>query len=256
MVQKLGNMSNGRRFSLGTTTLSVVVLLLFIGVLLIPLFQPNLGVYVTLVAIGLALALQKYVASFAGHFVLRLSRLFSEGDRIRIGGYKGDVRHIGLLHFVLDEVGEGEKSGGELTGRVVHVPNHVVLEQPVLNFSQDFSVRGRFVCCEYMFDEARIPLPSGMGVREGCDLLAGILREEDSHYIEEARIAFGKDTPNFLPEVEQSPRVMVFADTGHTWLVGRFVAPVRGRNALRSLITQRFLEAAEKKAPQPVGTPA
>jgi len=228
-----------------TTLVSIIILLFFVGVLVMPLLQPSLGVYVSLVGVGLAFALQKYVASFVGHFVLRLSRLFSVGDRIRIGNIKGDVRHIGLLHFVLDEVGEGEKSGGELTG----------LEQPVLNFSQDFSVGGRFVSCEYMFDEARIPLPSGMSVKGACDLLGRILREEDSRYVEEAKVFFGKDIPNFLPEVEQSPRVMVFADSGHIWLVGRFVAPVRGRNALRSLVTQRFLEAAEtEKTPQPAAT--
>ncbi|MDO8491389.1 MAG: mechanosensitive ion channel [Dehalococcoidia bacterium] len=244
-------MNQRRKPLIGTTVLSIIVLLFFIGMLLIPLFQPSLGQYLTLAAIGLALALQKYVASFAGHFVLRLSRLFKVGDRIRIGNVKGDVRHIGLLHFVLDEVGEGEKSGGELTGRVVHVPNHIVLEQPVLNFSQDFSVGGRFVSCEYVFDEARIPLPEGMSVKAACDLLGRILREEDAQYIDEAKIVFGRDIPNFLPEVEQSPRVMVFADTGHTWLVGRFVAPVRGRNVLRSVVTQRFLEAAERQTVVP-----
>ncbi len=242
---------------LGTAFMSALIILFFLGVLVLPLFQPGLGVYVSVVAVGLAFALQKYVASFIGHFVLRASRLFSVGDRIRIGNIKGDVRYLGLLHFILDEVGEGEKSGGELTGRVVHVPNHIVLEQPVLNFSQDFSVGGRFVSCEYIFDEARIPLPSGMSVKNACDLMGRILREEDAQYVEQAKVFFGRDIPNFLPEVEQSPRVMVFADSGHTWLVGRFVAPVRGRNALRSLITQRFLEAAETEAArQPVGSPS
>lgn len=229
------------------TLISLAVVALTIGILLIPLFQPNLAVYVTVVALGLAVALQKYVASFAGYFVLRASRLFGVGDRIRISNLniKGDVRHIGLLHFILDEVGEGEKSGGELTGRVLHIPNHVVLDQPVLNFSQNFTARGQFIRCDYMFDEVRLPLPGGVPLGWGRKLLEEILRQEDHTYVEKVAELTGKDSPSFIEEARHSPRVMVFTDTTNTWLVGRFVAPVRGRNDLKSVITGRFLEAIE-----------
>lgn len=226
-----------------------LLLALALALLLVPLFKPTLGVYVIIVAIGVSVALQKYVASFAGYFVLRLSRLFDVGDRIRIGNIniKGDVRYIGLLHFVLDEVGEGEKFGGELTGRILHIPNHIVLDQPVLNFSQDFSVRGRFISCQYMFDELRIPLQSGINLEKARKLLEDIIRQEDSVVLQQAKKVFSKDLPNFLEEAEQSPRIMVFIDAQHTWLVGKFVAPVRGRNDLKSTITTQFLEALERE---------
>lgn len=61
------------------------------------------------------------------------------GDRIRIGNTKDDVRHVGLLHTTLEEVGEDEKLGGELTGRLLYVPNLIILDQPVLNYSKDYS---------------------------------------------------------------------------------------------------------------------
>jgi small-conductance mechanosensitive channel len=235
-----------RKNSLGTTIVSVCVLLLVAGILIAPLFHPNMSMYVIIVALGFALALQKYVASFAGFFVLRISKLFAVGDRIRMGqlNIKGDVRRIGLLHFVLDEVGEGDKSGGELTGRVLHIPNHVVLDQPVLNFSQDFTADGKFIACEYVFDEVRIPLPQGMSLPAARRSLEQILSQEDHIFIEKAKNSFGKDSPNFLHEANQSPRVMVFVDGAYTWLVGRFVAPVRLRNGLRSAITVKFLEGA------------
>jgi len=233
-----------RKGSLRTAIVSVGVLLVAAAVLIAPLFRPNMSVYVIIVALGFAVALQKYVASFAGYFVLRISKLFAVGDRIRMGqlNIKGDVRHIGLLHFVLDEVGEGDKSGGELTGRVLHVPNHVVLDQPVLNFSQDFTVEGKFIACDYVFDEVRIPLPQGVTLPAARKYLEQIMAEEDLVHIEEAKAAYGKDRPNFLYEANHSPRVRVFADGACTWLVGRFVAPVRLRNDLRSAITIRFLE--------------
>ncbi|MBM3131729.1 MAG: mechanosensitive ion channel [Chloroflexi bacterium] len=225
----------------------IAVLVFVIALLIVPLFRPSLGVYVTVVVVGFAVVLQKYVASFAGYFVLRTSKLFEVGHRIRLGTIKGDVRQIGLLHFALDEVGEGEHSGGELTGRVIHIPNHVILDQPVLNFSQDFSSQGELFRCEYLFDEVRLPMPDGIPLVKARGLLGQILREEDTIYIEKAREFFGPDRPNFLEEAAHSPRVMVFVDDKKAWLVGRFVAPVRGRNELRSIITTRFLEAAEKE---------
>jgi small-conductance mechanosensitive channel len=231
-------------------TTAIIVSLIFlalVAVLIMPLFKPNMAVYVTVVALSLAVTLQKYVASFAGYFVLRTSKLFRVGDRIRIGnlGIKGDVRHIGFLHFTLDEVGEGEKSGGEVTGRLLHVPNHIVLDQHVLNFSQDFTSEGKFIYCNYVFDEVRIPLPKGATVKRARTVLESILQEEDRPYLKEAKHSFGNDSPNFVDEASNNPRVMMFTDSSGIWLIGRFVSPVRGRNNLRSLITTRFLEAME-----------
>ena len=230
---------------LGSKMTAIIILVFSFGVLLLPIFEPDLGVYLSVAAVGFAVALQKYVASFAGYFVLRLSRLFNLGDRIRIGNIKGDVRHVGLLHFILDEVGEGDKFGGELTGRIIHIPNHIILDQPVLNFSRNFSVRGQMLLCDYMFDEVSIPLPAGVKTEPARNTLESILREEDRSFVEGARAMYGEDRPNFLEEVGHSPRVMVFMDAQHVWLVGKYVAPVRGRNDFKSRITVRFLRELE-----------
>ena len=64
----------------------------------------NLAIYISIIAIGLALALQKYVASYFGYFIIVFSNMLHEGDRIRIDRYKGDVRHIGIFYLTLDEV--------------------------------------------------------------------------------------------------------------------------------------------------------
>jgi len=91
----------------------MLVSTLIIGVIafivVIPFFNPALSIYVSVLAIGMSLALQKYIASFAGYFVIRSSNIFDVGDRIRIGSMKGDVKHVGLFHVILDEVGEDEK---------------------------------------------------------------------------------------------------------------------------------------------------
>jgi small-conductance mechanosensitive channel len=70
---------------------------------------PDMAVAVPILAVGLGVALQKYIVSFFGCFVINFPRIYGPGDRIRIGGIKGDVRRIGLIHTTLEEMGEDEK---------------------------------------------------------------------------------------------------------------------------------------------------
>ncbi len=140
------------------------------GVVAAVVVYPDMAVAVPILAVGLAVALQKYTASFFGYFVINFSRIYAPGDRIRIGNIKGDVRWVGLIHTILEEVGEDEKLGGELTGRILHVPNLVILDQPVLNYSKDYSVHQKAITSDYMFDEVRIPLTTDSNVGKASQI--------------------------------------------------------------------------------------
>jgi small-conductance mechanosensitive channel len=164
------------------------------------------------------------------------------GDRIRIANVKGDVRRVGLLHTTLEEVGEDEKLGGELTGRLLHVPNMLVLDQPVLNYSKDYSVHSEAISSDYMFDEVRIPLTTDSNVEKASKLLEGILKSQDEIYLREAGRVFQNGYPQFLNEATNSPRVLIHIEPEHVWIKGKFVAPLRGRNDLRSWILLQFLK--------------
>ncbi len=87
---------------------------------------------------------------------------------------------MGLIHTTLEEVGEDEKLGGELTGRILHVPNLVILDQPVLNYSKDYTVHEKAITSDYMFDEVRIPLTTDSNVARASQVLESILRSEGS----------------------------------------------------------------------------
>ncbi len=225
----------------------LIVSSLMVGVMafivVIPFFNPALSIYVSVLAIGLSLALQKYLASFAGYFVIKASSIFDVGDRIRIGTViKGDVKHIGLFHVILDEVGEDEKMGGELTGRIVHVPNLVVLDQPVLNFSKDYSIKEKLISCGYIFDEIRLPLTPGSDVKKAVDILEELLQVENHAIMKDARAAFTDGLPNFIRDLENGPRIIVHVEEKVVWIKGRFVTPVTERNVLKTRITMAFLE--------------
>ena len=214
------------------------------GVVAAVVVYPNMAVAVPILAVGLAVALQKYTASFFGYFVINFSRIYAPGDRIRIGNIKGDVRWVGLIHTILEEVGEDEKLGGELTGRILHVPNLVILDQPVLNYSKDYSVHQKAITSDYMFDEVRIPLTTDSNVGKASQFLESILKAEEEMHLKEAREMFQNGYPKFLNEAAGGPRILVHVEPQHIWINGKFVAPIRGRNQLRSRILVQFLERA------------
>ena len=209
---------------------------------------PQLAIYIPVIAIGLALALQKQIANFFGYFSITFSRIYGRGDRIRIGDTKGDVQRVGLIHTILEEVGEGDKLGGELTGRLIHMPNLLVLDQPVLNYSQDYSVTRKRIYSDYIFDEVRIALSSGSDVQAAIKLLDDIVKSEDAVHITEARRIFGDEYPNFLDEATHKDRILIHVEPQHIWVKGKFVVPFQERNQLRSRILLRFLEAINKTA--------
>jgi small-conductance mechanosensitive channel len=223
----------------------MVVVCLIGGIVAAVIKFPSMAIAVPILAAGLAVALQKYTASFFGYFVINFSRIYVPGDRIRIGNIKGDVRWVGLIHTTLEEVGEDEKLGGELTGRILHVPNLVILDQPVLNYSKDYSVHQKAITSDYMFDEVRIPLTSDSNMNKACQLLEGILKAEEAVYLNTAREMFQNGYPKFLNEAMSGPRILVHVEPYRIWINGKFVAPIRDRNQLRSRILMQFIECTK-----------
>jgi len=76
---------------------------------------------------GIAFALQEVIASVAGWVVVSLGSLYKPGDRVQLGGIKGDVIDISILRTTLMEVGEWV-AGDLYTGRVVRVGNSFVFK--------------------------------------------------------------------------------------------------------------------------------
>ena len=109
-----------------------------------------------LVSAGLAFALQKVVTSLAGYFVIIRGEVFSIGERITMGGVRGDVIALDFLKTTILEMGDPELQGTgiwvqgrQYTGRVVTVTNDKIFEEPVYNSTRDFP---------FLWEEIRIPV--------------------------------------------------------------------------------------------------
>lgn len=116
----------------GTTVFLVTIAFIWIDA-----FQ-NLPTYLGLVSAGIAIALADVLKNMAGWIFILSRRPFQVGDRIEVTGLKGDVVDIRLFRFTLMEV-QGWVEAEQSTGRLVHVPNGVVFNQAVANYTEGFA---------------------------------------------------------------------------------------------------------------------
>lgn len=140
---------------LGTAILQII------GVMSIWFDEPaRLATFLGLFSAGLAFALQRVVTALAAYFVLLRGKTFNVGERIKMGGVRGDVISLGFIQTTIMEMGEPPSVQSEdpgmwvqarqYTGRIVTVTNDKIFENPVYNYSRDFP---------YIWEELRIGVP-------------------------------------------------------------------------------------------------
>jgi small-conductance mechanosensitive channel len=98
-----------------------------------------LGVLFSLGVVGFVVtfALQQPLFSLVGWFYLVTVRPYSVGDRVVVDGVTGDVVSVDLFVTTVWEVNGDLVSSNQPSGRVVTVPNSVVLSSGVTTFGDD-----------------------------------------------------------------------------------------------------------------------
>ncbi len=101
-----------------------------------------------LVSAGLAFALQKVITSIAGYFVILRGKNFTVGDRISMGGVRGDVIGLGFIQTTIMEMGQPPAvqsadpamwiKSRQFTGRIVSVANNKIFDDPIFNYTRNF----------------------------------------------------------------------------------------------------------------------
>lgn len=112
----------------------------FLFVLLVIWFGNATGwaAYLGLLSAGLAIALQDPVTNLAGWIFISVRKPFAVGDRIEIGGHRGDVIDMRLFQFSLMEIGNWVDAD-QSTGRIIHIPNGWVFKQSTANYTAGFN---------------------------------------------------------------------------------------------------------------------
>ncbi|SCL25612.1 Small-conductance mechanosensitive channel [Micromonospora nigra] len=219
---------------------TVLILLVALAVLWRP-FAGRIGVVLGFVAAGLAFAMQEVIGALAGWVSIMTSRQFRVGDRIQMGGVRGDVLDITPLRTTVLEIGSGSDDsswvrGRQYTGRTVSISNKAVFSEPVYNSTATM---------QYLWEELTLTI----SYRDDWQQAERILREEAQRASSSlgARQAIEQMRRRYpVGRTEVDPRVFVRATDNWIELSARFVVPVREARAVKDTVTRTVLHRLEK----------
>ena len=211
--------------------------------------QPaRLATALGLVGAGLAFALQRVITAVAGYFVILRGDVFNVGDRITMGGVRGDVVGLSFMQTTIMEMGQPPAvqnadpamwvRSRQYTGRLVSVSNAKILDEAVYNYTRDFP---------YLWEEMALPVPYRCDRAQAESIL---LRAARRHSLPVARLgaeAFAELQRRYAASAaEFEPRVYWRLTDNWLEMSVRFVCTERGVRDVKDAMTRDVLTALDE----------
>ncbi len=183
---------------------------------------------------GIAFALQEVIASVAGWAAMVFGHFFRVGDRVLLGGIRGDVIDIGVLRTTLMECGDWV-NGDLYNGRIVRVSNSFVFKEPVYNYSGDFP---------FLWDEIVVPVKHGSDVGLTDELLRTVAAHVVGEYTKGAAASWQEVVKRYRIEPAQvEPLLTMTADENWMSFTLRYVTDYRRRRGTKDALWRGILAA-------------
>lgn len=222
--------------------------LLFLGIASIWFDDPTrLATALGLVTAGLAFALQKVVTALAGYFVILRGKTFNVGDRIRMGGVRGDVIALGFTQTTIMEMGQPPPvqhdepamwvQSRQYTGRIVTVSNATIFDEPVYNYTRNFP---------YLWEELSLPVPYHANRAQAERILLEVAERHTIPLSELSREALAEmQRRYFMRQADIRPKVYYRLTDNWLELTVRFIAKDAGVRELKDAMSRDILHALD-----------
>ncbi len=185
---------------------------------------------------GIAFALQEVIASVAGWLALTFSKFYHPGDRVQLGGIKGDVIDIGVLRTTLMELGQWV-DGDLYNGRIVRVANSFVFKEPVFNYSGDFP---------FLWDEIRIPIRFGSDRQAARAIIQRVADEVVGDYVSTAATAWKDMVQKYrIENASVTPMITLVANDNWLEYTLRYVVDYQRRRATKDALFNRIMDLVD-----------
>ena len=205
-------------------------------VLLTVVFSDKLGgltVALGVAGAGVAFALQEVIASFAGWIAIMFGGFYKTGDRVQLGGIKGDVMDIGVLRTTIMETGEWV-NGDLYNGRIVFIANSYVLKEPVFNYSGDFP---------FLWDEIIIPIDYGSNYDKAEEIILAIGKRFAEDLSNQSHQQWDTLRNKYrLEEAQTEPMISVSAKDSWVEYTLRYVVTYNRRRGMKSKLYKEILK--------------
>ena len=226
--------------------LAVIVLL---GITSVWFDDPTrLATALGLVTAGLAFALQRVITAVAGYFVILRGKTFNVGDRIVMGGVRGDVLALSFMQTKIMEMGQPPPvqsadpavwvKSRQFTGRIVTVTNDSIFSEPVYNYTDQFPYVWDEITVSVHFDDQRDRAEEILlaAARNHAATAEGLGEEEARRLQSRYGISIGELNPT------------VYWRIGDSWLdlTVRFLAGDHGVRAVKDRMSREIVRAFEE----------
>ncbi|MEO8447190.1 MAG: mechanosensitive ion channel domain-containing protein [bacterium] len=186
---------------------------------------------------GIAFALQEVIASTAGWMAIMFGGFYKTGDRVQLGGIKGDVIDIGVLRTTLMEIGQWI-DGDLYNGRIVRIANSFVFKEPVFNYSADFP---------FVWDEIKLPIRYDSDYALTREILNKISNDILSEYSKDAKEKWEQMLQKYLVEDSVTePVVTIAANDNWVEFSLRYTVDFKKRRSVKDKLFSRILEEIQK----------
>lgn len=199
---------------------------------------------------GLAFALQRVVTALAGYVVIMRGNTFTVGDRITMGGVRGDVIALTFTQTKIMEMGQPPAVQGadpamwvqsrQFTGRIVTVTNDKVFDEPVYNYTREFP---------FIWEEMIVPVPYRADRKRAEEiLLSCVARVAEPLDRESAPVQRALQRRYFIDVGDLTPRVFYRLTDNWLELTVRFIVREHGvrdvKDAIARAVLKEFQDAA------------
>lgn len=189
---------------------------------------------------GIAFALQEVIASVAGWLAILFAGFYKTGDRVQLGGIKGDVIDVSVLRTTLMETGQWV-DGDLYNGRIVRIANSFVFKEPVFNYSGDFP---------FLWDEIKIPIQFGSDYELAKKLFFEIVRDVTASDTSQSAETWKHIVSKYMIENAQTePMVTLVANDNWVEYTVRYVVNFKRRRSTKDELFTRILKEVEDRSP-------
>lgn len=238
VIKRLDDPRQVYQWSKTSSYLALSISLLLVGTIWLEGLR-SLGTFLGLLSAGLAIALKDVVSSLAGWVFIHWRRPFQLGDRIQIGSQAGDVVDLRPFQFTLLEIGNWVDAD-QSTGRIIHVPNHLVFNEPLFNYTAQF---------DFIWNEVPVLITFESDWKGAKEILQRILDERVGETVKEAEGAMKTASRKFLIHFKKlTPKVYTSVKDSGVLLTMRFICKARQRRGTAEEIWESVLTAFSERA--------
>ncbi|MCT4592602.1 MAG: mechanosensitive ion channel [Candidatus Gracilibacteria bacterium] len=184
--------------------------------------------FLALLGTGLAFAVRDVISSFLAWFFIGMRYGYKIGDLIEIGGARGRVKEISLIHTIIRETGERGP-----TGKILTIPNKMIFQEKMRNFSAMY--RFTWIITDFLLER-------NSNIEKVRQILEEVIEENTAQDTEEIKKALPAMGAKFsLTEENTKPQIFVELTEYGILVKTKVFCRLEKRHTLKTAISQDFL---------------